>query len=238
MTRQLRLDLAAYPQHVVQRGNNRGRIFGGDEDRRYFRKLLASAAAKYGVAIHAYVLMGNHVHLLATPSRDGGVGRLMQSVGVRYVHWFNRRYGRTGTLWEGRYRASVVDADRYLLACHRYIELNPVRAALVARPGEYRWSSHRANAVGAPDALLEEHAVYLALGDTPARRRAAYRELFEQPVAWFALARIRHCTEQGWALGDGRFLDRLNALGARRAEPLPRGGDRGVAAATLSPGVR
>ncbi len=238
MTRQSRLDIAAYPQHIVQRGNNRGRIFGGDDDRRYFRQLVASAAAKHAVAVHAYVLMSNHVHLLATPAHDGGIGRLMQSVGVRYVHWFNRRYGRTGTLWEGRYRASVIEADRYLLACHRYIELNPVRAGLVTQPDAYRWSSHRANAGGAPDALLEEHAVYLALGDTPARRRAAYRELFQQPVAWLALARIRHCTEQGWALGDGGFLDRVSTLGARRAEPLPRGGDRRPDLVALSPGAR
>ena len=164
MTRQSRLDIAAYPQHIVQRGNNRGRIFGGDDDRRYFRQLVASAAAKHAVAVHAYVLMSNHVHLLATPAHDGGIGRLMQSVGVRYVHWFNRRYGRTGTLWEGRYRASVIEADRYLLACHRYIELNPVRASY---SGELAFVKLRYKAPGGKESTLIQTPVTAQTNDIP-----------------------------------------------------------------------
>lgn len=224
MSRQTRLDLAAYPQHVTQRGNDRRRIFGSDDDRRYYLHLVLSAAQRVGVAVHAYVLMDNHVHLLLTPGSDGATGRFMQSVGVRYVGWFNRRYGRTGTLWEGRYRASVIDADEYLLACQRYIELNPVRAGMVAGPAQFAWSSHAVNAGGNPETVLQPHAVYRALGPSAERRRNAYRQLFDTPFGTAQAAHIRRHTAYGWALGGAAFVARVSALGGRRATPLPHGG--------------
>ncbi|MCB1747860.1 MAG: transposase [Gammaproteobacteria bacterium] len=191
MTRSARLDLPGVPQHVVQRGNNRHAIFVADADRRFFLAALRLAATRNDVAIHAYVLMDNHVHLLATPACPGAVGRMMQSTGVRYVAWFNRRYGRSGTLWEGRYRAIVIERDDYLLACHRYIELNPLRAGLVARPGAFGWSSYAANADGIPDPLVTPHPIYLALAASAARRRAHYRALFEVALDPPMLAGLR-----------------------------------------------
>ena len=147
MSRQPRLDLPDVPQHVVQRGNDRIACFRDDTDRHLYLKTLGDVATSFSCALHAYVLMTNHVHLLVTPSDAGSVARLMQSLGRRYVSAFNHRHERTGTLWEGRYKSCLVDCGRYLLACDRYIELNPVRAGLAQRPGDYRWSSHRANSV-------------------------------------------------------------------------------------------
>ncbi|MER3394473.1 MAG: transposase [Microcella pacifica] len=208
---------------MVQRGNDRRRIFGGDDDRRYFRHLVLTCARPLHVAVHAYVLMDNHVHLLLTPAIDGAVGRFMQSVGVRYVGWFNRRYGRTGTLWESRYRATLVDADDYLFACHRYIEQNPVRAGLVPRAGDFAWSSYRANAEGACEPLLEPHPLYQALGASPARRQAAYRGLFAAPLGPIRLESIRRHTRCGQALGGSAFRAQIaHALDAARA-PRERG---------------
>ena len=146
MARQPRIDLKGVPQHLIQRGNNRLACFFDDNDRYRYLEWLAVAAAKYGGAVHAYVLMTNHVHLLATGHEKGALGRMMQSLGRRYVRYVNSRYRRSGTLWEGRYKSSLVDSDQYLLTCYRYIELNPVRAFLVTTPGDYRWSSFNCNA--------------------------------------------------------------------------------------------
>src|SRR6266566_5488749 len=179
MPRKLRFTLPGIPQHVIQRGNNREPCFLGEPDyRRYLDDLLASAV-KYACRVHAYVLMTNHVHLLVTPlQEEPGIAEMMQALGRRYVYYINKRYQRTGTLWEGRYKASLVDPDAYLLTCMRYIELNPVRAQMVSHAGEYKWSSYIGNAQGPTDAVLSPHPLYSALGVTVAERQHAYRELF------------------------------------------------------------
>lgn len=211
------------PLHVIQRGNNRRRIFFGDEDVRRYRDWLAEAAAAYGCAIHAYVLMPNHVHLLLTPARAESLPRLMQSLGRRYVRFVNAQRRRTGTLWEGRYRAAPIDSDAYFLLCSRYIELNPVRARLVARPRDYAWSSYRAHAMGSADPLLTEHGLYRALGRGPAARQAAYRGLFREALDGAFLDDLRAATNGGWALGGERFRRRIARAAGRRATPQSPG---------------
>ena len=223
MARLPRYVLPGVPQHVIQRGNNRQPIFAADGDYRAYLDWLKTAADQHGLLIHAYVLMTNHVHLLATPEQEDSIGKTLQSLGRRYVQYFNYTYGRTGTLWEGRYRATVVQAEDYLLTCSRYIELNPVRAGMVSSPAHYRYSSYRDNAQGRKDPLLTEHEVYRRLGRTVADRAAAYRALFRGAVEEAALNEIREATNKGWALGHGRFRDEVARLAARRAAPLPRG---------------
>lgn len=223
MPRLPRYVLPGVPQHIIQRGNNRQAIFADDDDYVVYLDWLRQAADQYGLRIHAYVLMTNHVHLLATPLEAGSIGKVLQSLGRRYVQYFNYRYGRTGTLWEGRYRATVVDTENYLLACSRYIELNPVRAAMVEAPGEYRWSSYRCNALGREDGLVTPHALYQGLGRSGEPRQDAYRALFSDAVTDDLLSNIRDATNKGWALGNKRFCVQVEALTARRAAPLPRG---------------
>lgn len=178
MPRSLRYELTDIPQHVVQRGNNRQRTFFCDDDCRFYLRALGEASAVHGCVLHAYVLMPNHVHLLATPLRPKAISKVIQSVGRRYVRHINDRRQRTGTLWEGRHKASLVATETYLMTCYRYIELNPVRAQIVSNPGHYRWSSYRHNALGQVDPLLTEHPEYLSLGSRPAERAAVYRQLF------------------------------------------------------------
>ena len=168
-----RFELAGVPQHVVQRGNNRLPGFLDDEDRQRYLQCLRQALLRFGCKLHAYVLMSNHVHLLLTPDEAGAVSRLMHTFARNYVGMFNGRHGRTGTLWEGRYKACPVDSECYFLACSRYIELNPVRAWMVAEPGEHPWSSYRANAEGRVESLLTPHPAYL--GSVPGRRLAHRR---------------------------------------------------------------
>jgi putative transposase len=213
------------PLHVIQRGNDRQPIFRGRDDRRFFRECLRRAACDHGVAIHAYALMTNHVHLLATPELASSMPRMMQSVGRIYVRYFNAAYGRTGTLWEGRYKAAIVDSDAYLLACMRYVELNPVRARLVASPGDFPWSSFRANARGAADALVEPHALYRQMGNSPQERQAAYRDLFNSTPSSDECCLIRDATQHAWALGGEAFRRRVAEL-SRRAARLPLGRPR------------
>lgn len=178
--------------------------------------------------------MTNHVHLLMTPSSSNGIGKVMQSVGRRYVQHFTREYRRTGTLWEGRYRATLVDTERYLFACYRYVELNPVRAGLVRRPEDYPWSSYRANASGSTDDLVTPHERYTALAAEAVSRRAAYRALFEDALDETTLQKIRDTTNKAWALGNNRFREEIKRLLDRRTAPLPRGGSRHNGADRLS----
>lgn len=182
MPRQPRPDLAGVPQHVVQRGNDRQPCFYVADDYRRYLGGLRESATRYGCVVHAYVLMTNHVHLLVTPSSVGAVSRMMQWLGRQYVGYINGRYRRTGTLWEGRYKSCLVDTERYLLTCYRYIELNPVRAAMVADPADYAWSSYRANAQALADPLVVPHAEYLRLGADAPERCVAYRYLFEDAL--------------------------------------------------------
>lgn len=228
MPRLPRYALPGVPQHIIQRGNNRQAIFACEDDYSVYLDWLKRAAEQYGLAIHAYVLMTNHVHLLATPDAEDSIGKTLQSLGRRYVQYFNRRYGRTGTLWESRYRATVIDSESYLLACSRYIELNPVRAAMVGEPGEYPWSSYRCNAMGQEDGLVTEHDLYRGLGCAAELRQDAYRALFLHAIADDLLSVIRNATNKGWALGNDRFRVQIEAMTARRAAPLPRGRPRRI----------
>lgn len=194
---------AGYPVHVVHRGNNRGDIFTCESDFLFMRHCLKEAGLGREVELHGYVLMTNHMHLLATPLEEEAISRLMQSATRRYVAYFNRRYGRTGTLWEGRFFSALVTTDRYLTACHRYIDLNPVRAGLAQTPDAYRWSSHRHYAFGTADALVTPHASIVALARDPDRRRAAYRALFDVPLSALELETIRRATRTRRPLGEG-----------------------------------
>ena len=223
MARLPRFDFPGIPQHVIQRGNDRQPCFASDDDRERHLQDLRDAACRHKVAIHAYVLMTNHVHLLASPPARNAIAAMMQALGRRYVAYFNAAYCRTGTLWEGRYKACLVDSDRYLLRCHRYVERNPVRAAMVANARDYRWSSHRCNAYGDPDALLTPHPRYLALGDTAPARHAAYRAICDEAVDADELKRIREYVQQQRALGDTRFQMRIQQLAGRCASIRPRG---------------
>lgn len=226
MPRLPRYVLPGHPQHVIQRGNNRCPIFVADEDYARFRDELMDACRRYHCLVHAYVLMTNHVHFVMTPEQENSIAKVLQSVGRRYVQYFNFTYKRTGTLWEGRYKATPIDTERYLLICYRYIELNPVRANMVSHPGEYPWSSYGANALGRHDRLITPHPEYERLGSPGNERQTAYRALFEAHIDTKTLAEIRHATQKGWALGSDRFKDEIECLLQRRTRPLPRGGNR------------
>jgi putative transposase len=226
MPRPPRLELPGVPLHVIQRGNNRAACFFGDVDRRFYLKCLAQAAVRRNCAVHAYVLMTNHVHLLVTPSEPGAVGAILQDVGRRYVRVINTLHSRTGTLWEGRFKSSLVESERYLLICHRYIELNPVRAGLVDHPAAYPWSSYAHNAAGKVDRLLTEHAMFHALGTDPISRHAAYRALFAEEIDEKTLAQIRQAVNVGCALGSETFLKTLSAKLGRGVYPPKQGRPR------------
>lgn len=226
MARLPRYGLPGQPQHVIQRGNNRSALFATDTDYQFFRDCLVDACSRHACNVHAYVFMTNHVHLLMTPGAEDCIAKVMQSLGRRYVQYFNYTYQRTGTLWEGRYRATPVDTDHYLLTCYRYIELNPVRAGLAGDPRDFRWSSHGANAFGIPDPLVTAHERYRALGREDRERQTAYRALFRERLDGNTLTAIREATNKGWALGNDKFKGEIEDLLRRRARPLPRGGSR------------
>ncbi|MDX2142211.1 MAG: transposase [Rhodospirillaceae bacterium] len=200
------------PLHITQRGNNRGQVFFTPRDGALYLEWLETAAARYGAAVHAYVLMTNHVHLLMTPLKPGAVSKTMQSVGTSYSRYVNTTQNRSGTPWEGRYRSSPITSEAYLLACMRYIELNPVRAGLAAEPGAFRWSSYRRNALGREDTLITPHEVYLSLGPDDASRAAAYHALCAEPLGANILADIRDATDWGVALNE-------NVQAPRRGRP-------------------
>ena len=223
MARLGRYFLADQPLHVIQRGNNRAATFFRVEDYQRYRDWLAEAAALNECAIHAYVLMTNHVHLLVTPGHADSLPRAMQSLGRRYVRYVNDAYRRTGTLWEGRYRAAPIDSDAYFLACCRYIELNPVRAGMVSHPRDYRWSSWRAHAMGGADPVVRDHPLYRALGRSAADRQRAYRALFRASLSAEFLEALRTATQGGWAMGDARFQREIATAIGRRSAPMPKG---------------
>lgn len=209
MARLPRIDVAGMAQHVIQRGNNRQACFLDDRDRVVYLDALKIALRANNCALHAYVLMTNHVHLLMTPSETGQVARVMQSLGRRYVRFFNSAHMRTGTLWEGRYKSSLIGTERYVLVCHRYIELNPVRAGVVPSADAYGWSSYRCNAMGLADELLSRHPSYLALGDSGRARRRAYRDFFRHAISAKELQAIRDHANQGKVLGSRRFKTKI-----------------------------
>lgn len=234
MPRRPRYAVPGQPQHVIQRGNNRSALFSSAEEYRAYADYLREAITRHECHVHAYVLMTNHVHLLITPHDEGGIGRVMQSVGLRYVRYFNRRHGRTGTLWEGRYRATLIDSDRYLLTCCRYIESNPVRAKLAMEPAGYRWSSYAANAHGVPDEIVSPHPLYLELAANPDARQAAYRSLFQSTVDPETLIAIRRDTNFAWPLGSESFRRKIGARLKRRTVPMPPGRPRGGDGSAIS----
>jgi len=200
------------PVHIVQRGNNRLPCFFHCEDYIAYREALHDVAGRADVAIHAYVLMTNHVHLLCTSARKGTVSQMMQALGRRYVRYVNGTYRRSGTLWEGRFKSCVVDTERYLLTCYRYIEFNPLRAKMVAQAQAYRWSSYRCNALAQADALISPHPSYQALGSSLEERAGAYRRLCEDSIDADDLAAIRAHIEQERALGSTRFQETIEAM--------------------------
>jgi putative transposase len=211
------------PLHVIQRGNNRNAVFFDEGDFARYRDWLIAAAEANGLAVHAYVLMTNHVHLLATPASAESLPRTMQTLGRRYVRAVNARTGRTGTLWEGRYRAAPIDTEEYFIACCRYIDLNPVRAHMVEHPRQYRWSSYRAHGEGADDALAVFHPILRRLGRSLVERQKAYRSLIREELDAGFVESLRAATNGGWALGDDRFLKQIAEAAQRRTAPLPRG---------------
>jgi len=212
---------------VIVRGNNREPIFYADEDYQFYLTKLLQACQKHQCDLHAYVLMTNHVHLLVTPGTELSIGKTLQMLGRYYVQYFNYAHNRTGTLWEGRYKATLIDSEVYLLTCYRYIELNPVRAMSgVTHPSQYPWSSYRFNALGADNDLLVAHPEYLRLGKTITERQQAYRELFKARIPQLTLDEIRQATNKAWVLGDDRFKEMIEAKLARATAPKPRGGDR------------
>ncbi len=223
MARLPRLTLAGQPHHVIQRGNNREPIFLDDADRRKMLDLLAEHGATVGIALHAYVLMDNHFHVLATPAQDDGLSRWMQAVGRQYVRYFNDRHGRTGTLWEGRFRSSLIQSDRYLLTCMAYIDLNPVRAGVVADAAAFAWSSHAHYSGRANDRVLTPHPLWWALANTPFAREAAYSEMVRAGIAAADRDDLTEATLHGWAAGDAHFAESLHRATGRRAARAPVG---------------
>lgn len=223
MARLPRLSLPGYPQHIIQRGNNRQAISTGTADYQTLLALIDENARKFSVAIHAYVLMDNHFHLLATPETAVGVPQLMQATGRRYVRYFNDSQGRTGTLWEGRYRSTVIQPERYLLACMASIDLNPVRHGLVAHARDYPWSSHGHYAGLRIDRLVTPHPQYWSLGNTPFAREAAYAQRVHDGVPPELQELLTQSTLSGWALGDAAFVAELQAQTPRRVSKVPAG---------------
>lgn len=205
MPRKPRFFLPGVPAHVVQRGHSREPVFFEESDYRAYLDWLAEAAERYDCAIHAYVLMTNHVHILVTPKDKDGISRMMQYIGRRYVPYINNTYGTSGSIWEGRYKASLIHDEQYLLTCMRYIELNPVRANMVKRPGQYRWSSYRSNGQGKVDDLFTQHPLYLSLGKTLEQRLNAYKALFKAHIDEKILNEIRAAWQTGTPLGNEYF---------------------------------
>ena len=219
MARLPRLTVTGYPHHVIQRGNDRQAIVRDDVDRERLLSLVAEQAANFKVAIHAYVIMDNHFHFLATPETDDGLPNWMQAVGRSYVRYFNARHHRTGTLWDGRYRSNLIESERYLLACMVYIDLNPVRAGMVEQPVDFKWSSHRHCIGQVSDRLVTPHALFWGLGNTPFAREAAYRELVQAGMGHSENEKLTQSALSGWALGSSSFVSELRQLTNRRLLP-------------------
>lgn len=223
MARLPRLTVPGYPHHIIQRGNNRQAIFSESADYELLLHLIDEHARKQRVAVHGYVLMSNHFHLLATPETAEGIPQLMQSVGRRYVRNYNMRQGRTGTLWEGRYKSTLIQAERYLLNCMAYMDLNPVRAGMVADPGDYRWSSYLHYIGRQHDKLITPHPLYWELGNTPFARDQAYADLVRAGVSDQQQRALTDATLRGWALGEPDYVADLQRRTERRVQKAAAG---------------
>ena len=226
MARLPRVHLAGVPEHIIQRGNNRQVCFACDDDFAAYASWLQEYSEKFQVQLHAWVFMTNHVHLLCTASDSSGISLMMQSLGRQYVRYFNRRYNRSGTLWEGRFKSCLVQSEHYVMAVYRYIELNPVRADMVSSPDGYHWSSYASNALGRHSALCQPHSCYQALADTATARQACYRELCQGGLNDAVLFDIRSTIKNGMALGNERFKQQVAELTGRRQQLAKRGRPR------------
>mgnify|MGYP000439288526 CR=1 FL=1 len=227
MARLARICPSGIAQHIIQRGNNRQPCFASEHDFCNYAHWLKEYAAQFSVDIHAWVFMSNHVHLLATPHQADAISLMMQAIGRRYVRFFNKQYQRTGTLWEGRFKSCLIQSDRYLLQCYRYIELNPVRAAMVADPADYVWSSYQCNALGKTSDLCTPHPEYLALAKDDKQRLAVYRSLFQQRINKSLIEDISAATNKGLALGNQKFKQEIEALCNRRVTAKKAGRPKG-----------
>ena len=223
MARLPRLVLSGQPHHIIQRGNDRQAIFREDDDYQRFLGWLKDSAREFKVAVHAYVLMSNHLHILASPSTDEGLAQMMQRVGRYYVPWYNAKYARTGSLFQGRFKTSLIDSESYFLLCSRYIEFNPVRSHMVSDALDYRWSSYAHHAGVRPDPVITDHALYWALGNTPFQREAAYCELARPPLTQAQLDQINTAVLKGWPLGSDTFKAELQRRAKRQVLPAKRG---------------
>jgi putative transposase len=223
MARLPRLTVPGYAHHLIQRGNNRQAIFASDVDRRFLLDLLKEHSKLCDVAVHAYVLMDNHFHLLATPTTSEGLAQMMQAVGRRYVRYFNARQKRTGTLWEGRFKSSLIQSERYLLACMAYIDLNPVRAGMVAQAGDFVWSSYAHHTGLRLEPWLTPHPLYWELGNTPFAREMAYANLVQAGIASVQQTALTDATLRGWALGEPEFMADLQKRTERRVSKTTAG---------------
>jgi len=217
MPRRARLSIPGIPWHIIQRGNNRSVCFYAEDDYQFYLHYLEELATKIDCAVHAYVLMTNHVHLLLTPDRADSASLLMKHLGQRYVQYINRTYKRSGTLWEGRYRSCLTQAENYTLSCYRYIELNPVRAGMVSMPQDYPWSSYNANALGKASKLITPHDEYLRIAQDENERLLAYRALFNAHLDEEIVGQIRKATNGNFALGSDRFQQEIESALGRRA---------------------
>ncbi|OIQ65467.1 transposase IS200 like protein [mine drainage metagenome] len=223
MARKLRLEFPGACYHVINRGNYRADIFKTEGAKTAFEACLFEACAKSGWLLHAYVLMSNHFHLLATPQLQDGLPKMMQAVGHSYVRYFNHAQQRSGTLWEGRYKSTLIQSERYLLACMVYIDLNAVRAAMVMQPQDYPWSSH-AHYLGLHvDRLITPHALFWELGNTPFAREAAYASLVQSGIHPLQQAALTDATLRGWALGEADFVADLQKRTQRRVAKVGAG---------------
>ena len=223
MARSPRLGPSGIPQHIIQRGNNRQICFADEADLAFYAQCLKKYRIRFQVAVHAWVFMTNHVHLLATPAKDGAVSEMMQALGRHYVGYFNRRYARTGTLWEGRFRSNLVESETYLLICQRYIELNPVRAGMVNDPADYMWSSYQCSALGRSSELFQPHDLYIGLGASPEERRDNYRSLFRGYIPPERIEFIRQGVNKGIALGSKGFTEEIEQRYLCRQRPAKIG---------------
>ena len=228
MPRRARLSIPGIPWHIIQRGNNRSACFYTEEDYVFYLRQLEELADKFACAIHAYVLMTNHVHLLLTPEHADSASLLMKHLGQRYVQYINRTYKRSGTLWEGRFRSCLIQTETYVLACYRYIELNPVRAGMVHEPQEYRWSSYDANALGKANSLIKMNEEYRRLAIVESERLAVYAGLFEASLDEEVVGNIRSATNGNFVLGGERFKQEIEAALGRRVSRSVAGRPRKV----------
>ncbi len=223
MPRKTRMYLPGVPAHIVQRGNNREACFFFDDDYLFYKALLSEGLKRYGGQLHAYCLMTNHVHLLITPHESDSISRIIQHVGRQYVQYINKTYPRSGTLWEGRHKGSLVDAENYLLTCYRYIELNPVVAGMVNTPEEYRWSSYPCNAWGKYDELVTAHELYLRVGNIDEERCRHYRELFSVALSDVDVHQVRDSLNRNYPVGNDQFKVQIESALGRKIGSGTRG---------------